>query len=125
MAYISTEEVKEIRNNIKKLFPSKEGWKLSVTRRHHSEVSVIFLEAPINLDPKGLGHYQINDMWIEEHYSEEPTLKEAFTKAKNAITNVKVNEDRNFGDMGADYANYNYFIDLAVGKWNKPFQVKG
>jgi hypothetical protein len=37
MAYISTEKVKEMRNKLKELFPTKKGWKLSVTREHYKE----------------------------------------------------------------------------------------
>ena len=49
MAYIRTEEVKVIRDSIKKAFPGKQGWKFSVICRHHSEVQVSIMQAPHRL----------------------------------------------------------------------------
>ena len=49
MAYITTEQVKEIRTELKALLPSKQGFKISVTRRDYSCLEVVILEAPIEL----------------------------------------------------------------------------
>ena len=44
MGYISVDEVKKIRAELKKSFPSKDGWKISVTRIDSSEINVTFLD---------------------------------------------------------------------------------
>lgn len=49
MAYISAEEVKEIRQNIKKAFPAKAGWRFSIRKRDCSMLKVVILEAPFDL----------------------------------------------------------------------------
>ena len=43
MAYITKDEVKVIRNNLKKAFPAKQGWKFSVVCEHYSSVRVAIM----------------------------------------------------------------------------------
>ena len=43
MAYISTEDVKHIRNELKKILPQ---YKFSVVRDHHSSVSINLMKGP-------------------------------------------------------------------------------
>jgi hypothetical protein len=121
MAYISTEEVKEIRTEINKLFPKKDGWKISITRSHSSSVNVSIMESKLDLDPENKGDYGVNEYYINEHYNEFPVLLETFNKIKDAINGVKQYEDRNAGDMSADYGDSNFFYNIAVGKWDKNF----
>jgi hypothetical protein len=123
MAYISTEEVKEIRDQLKKEFPVKKGWKLSVRGENYTTVRVSFLKAPINLDPKNEGDYTINEYYIDEYYGDQPELVKVFKKTKEIINTVKQNENRNAEDIYADYADYNYFYFISVGKWDRPFEV--
>jgi len=122
MAYISAEDVKSIRTEIRKQYPSKEGWKFSVRKLHSSEISVSILTAPINLDPKGIGHDSVNDFYIAETYKDSPEIRDVLLNIKNIIETVKVNYDSNANDPYADYANYNYFIDISIGEWDKPFK---
>ena len=64
MAYITTEEVKEIRVNLKRAYPASEGWKFSVRRRDAMAVDVKIMTAPIQLIADGerssVNHYHIN-----------------------------------------------------------------
>lgn len=122
MAYISTEEVKKIRQEIKKEFSSKDGWKFSIRTVHYSKIIVAILESKLNLDPEKKGHYQVNEFWIDKHYENQPVLKNVFNTIKNIITGTKDHNDRNAGDMGADYPAWNYHMSIYVGKWDKPFQ---
>ena len=66
MAYITTESVKEMRNELKTLFPVKAGWKFSVTRQHYSSVRCEILTAPIELriDSERTNE-SVNHFWIE------------------------------------------------------------
>jgi len=122
MAYISTEDVKEIRARIRKQFPSKDGWKISVRRENGTSVNVDILTAPIDFSIDGERYYQVNDFYIEEHYRDYPEIKEVLFFIKNTITDVKENWNRNANDPYADYADYNYFIHISVGQWDKPFR---
>lgn len=122
MAYISTEEVKAIRDDLKIKFPRKEGWKLSVTRKHGSSIVISFMEAPVNLDPKGKGNFDVNPYWYEEHYEDYPILLNTIKKTLECVSSVKVQIDRNAGDMGADYGDCNFFHDISIGKWSQDFK---
>ena len=50
MAYISTEEVKRIREGIKFVFKPVKGLKFSIRRRHSSTVVVEALKGPLKVD---------------------------------------------------------------------------
>lgn len=123
MAYLSKEEVSKMRVELKKVFPAKQGWKLSITRKDYSSINVKFFEAPINLDPKNQGNYSVNPYWLEENYKNEPELLKVFQDAKKAILGVKDQIDRNAGDPGADYGNTNFFYNISVGDWDRLFKV--
>lgn len=118
MAYISTEEVKEMRTELKKLFPAKEGWKLSISREHMSTINVVFVQSKEDLDPDNKGNYCVSEYYIKDY---PENLRDIFNKTFNAINGVKQYEDRNSGDMGADYGDSNFFYNVYVGKWSKDF----
>jgi len=121
MAYISKEEVKEMRVAIKEMFPAKSGWKFSITRSHSSSINVTIKEAPIDLDPCNKGNFQVNQYYIDEHYEDYPILRDVLNSIKNCITNRKDHYDRNAGDMGADYGDCTYFYNISVGSWKNDF----
>lgn len=121
MAYLSKDDMKLMRAGIKKQFPSKAGWKLSITRSNSSSINVVFKEAPVNLISKGRGYYQVNPYYIEEHFEDQPEALKAFMDVKKAILDVRMQVDRNAGDPGADYGDTNFFYNISVGEWNKPF----
>lgn len=121
MAYISTEDVKAIRTEIKKVFPAKKGWKFSITKEHHSGVHVNIMESKVNLDPENKGNYSVNTYYIDETYKDNDVLRDIFNRIQKIINSVKQFEDRNAGDLNADYPNCNFFYYIAVGKWDKNF----
>lgn len=122
MAYISTEEVKAIRENLKKEFPRKDGWKLSVTKDDNSGVNISFMEAPVNLAADRSENYNVNHHWMEKHFADEPEKLAIFQRAEDCVTRVKKQVDYNAGDPYADYANVNFFYYIGVGKWNQNFK---
>ncbi len=118
MAYIKSEEVKEMRTAIKKLFPAKDGWKFSITKEHYSTINVNIMAAPFDMDPENKGHYEIRDYYLDEYAQE---IKDVFSKIEHEIVSRKAYYDRNAGDMGADYGDHTFFYYVYVGKWDKPF----
>jgi hypothetical protein len=115
MAYISTEEVKIIRERIKKEFPL---YKFSITRNHHTEIQVALMESDL-IFPEN--YIQVNHYYIDRHY--EGKNREVLSKIHELIIGVKPCYDRTCGDMGADYGDNNYFIEMSVGKWDKPYKT--
>jgi hypothetical protein len=111
MAYISSEEVKKIRDLIKSAYPQ---YKWSITREHAMAINVALMESDI---PFKKDYDQVNHYWYKEH--DYPLkAKMVFQHVLEIINGVKHNYDRNFGDPYADYGDSNYFIHLHVGKWD-------
>jgi len=113
MAYISNEDVKEIRNNIKKAFPIKEGWKFSIRRLNHSEVNVAIMQSPKSHGFEG--DEQVNQYYIDEHYKDLPLQREMLSKLNDIIKEKWWDES----DSQSDYFHCAYYYTIHIGKWNK------
>jgi hypothetical protein len=113
MAYISPEQVKTIRKQIRTKYPKRDGWKISVRGRDYMCVDVSILEAPRDL---GCGDYdQIN------HYNlGELKEKDLFED----ITRIAMNGNHDRSDAMTDYFDVGWYFNLSVGDWDKPFAVK-
>jgi len=109
MPYISTERVKEIREQLKKAFP---GWKFSVTRQHHIEVSVAIMSAPLDF---GKEYQQVNQYYINEHYQGE--IRDSLLEINDIMeaSNGTLVVDADYGSVP------NYYTSLSIGQWDKPF----
>ena len=114
MAYITTDQVKEKRNLIKKAFPAKDGWKFSITREHFSSLQIHIMQYPDNYD-FGTEHAQINHF----HYDSD----DDFGDAEKAVIK-KLNDIAHLGhwddsDIMTDYFNCAFYVNLAIGKWDR------
>lgn len=114
MPYISKEVVTQKRKDIKKAFPD---WKFSITKRHDSTLNVCILEANVKLTEKN--HESVNHYYIKEHYQGE--VKECLQKIADIMLEGEkiVSEDSDYGSIP------NFYVDLNIGKWDKPFVYKG
>jgi len=119
MAYISTEEVKEIRNKIKEAFKGT-GFKFSVKQRHHSSLYVTVKEGPIdfNIDK----HCEsVNKHWYKEHFQCEQ--QEFFTKLFGIVNEAKPQHEISYDN---DYGSWpNYYQNYSIGEWDKPYKFTG
>jgi len=118
MAYITPETVKGMRNELKVLFPSKDGWKLSLTCRNYSTVSCNILAAPVELrsDPSKTNE-SVNNYWIETHYKENKVAKDILLK----INTVLNQNNYNNSDTMTDYFDVGHYVAIGIGSWDKPF----
>lgn len=120
MAYISTEEVKVIREELKKNFPSQLGWKLSIVRRDYLSLSISIIEAPFELRNDVKNDYeQVNSHWISSRENKQsiPVLKKILKIAN------KKNYDRS--DVKSDYFDVGFYLNLSIGHFGKPFTHRG
>ena len=113
MPYITTENVKMIRNRIKKEFPNI---KFSVTRRHYSEVVVAIMESDIDF---GTTHQQINEFYIERNWEHNPVAKELLLKVMEIVETTHEQKelvyDQDYGSVP------NYYISIQIGKWDREY----
>lgn len=107
MAYITTEAVKEIRNELKKEFPNI---KFSVVRENYSAIHVAIMEADLEFEKE---YMPLN------HYCLEKNPHAEILKKISEISN-KNNFDKS--DPMTDYFHVGYYFSLSVGKWDKPYK---
>ena len=111
MPYITTDKVKEIRNELKSQFPK---FKFSVVRGDYSSVNVAVLNGPVDF---GTEFERVNQYWIKDHWADRPEALEFLLKVNEIISrDVKeVSYDYDYGSLP------NYYYSIQIGKWNKPY----
>ena len=116
MPYITSEKVAEKRKEIKKAFPN---WKFSITRKHHSTLKVVILEADIKLTEEK--NISVNHYYVAEHYAHNTEVRDALQSILDIMMRGKeiVSVDGDYGNIP------NYYVDLDIGEWDKPFVFKG
>lgn len=137
MAYISTDDVKHIRNELKKELPQ---YKFSVVRDHHSSVTISLMKGPAFNDYEYFDrynnvtktanlsdgeHHQINQFHLEDFYGKENAeiLSKIDTISRTAPAKNGGKVWYNDSDIQTDYFDIAYYVHINVGKWNKPYEV--
>jgi hypothetical protein len=126
MAYISAEEVREIRKELKKEFPK---YKFSVRKRQHS-VSVNILKSDIEFrsqfrDPTEK-YSPVNQYFIDKSWSKKNAkvlnkiVKIIKTAPGKAVDGQEWFDD---SDIMTDYFHTAFYIDLQIGTWEKPYEL--
>ena len=135
MAYISTEQVAAIRKQLKAQLPE---YKFSVTKHHHSSVTVAFMKGPAfkeftyrdrngdNVAGDINTHEQLNHYHADKFYGEEngAVIKKVEKIIKTAPYEEGVGDlwfDES--DSMTDYFHTAYYMSIHVGKWDKPYQI--
>lgn len=122
MAYISTEEVREIRNELKAQFPQ---FKFSVRKEHHSSVHVTIKSGSVDFgDILRDGNFgtDINQYHLHNYGEHADLFNSIIDVIKTAPGNAeggKVWFDKS--DSMTDYFHTAFYFQLAVGDWNKPY----
>lgn len=111
MPYVTNEEVKEIRNNFKTLFPE---YKFSIRKENHSSVNVHVLSGPHDF---GETYFQVNHFYVDRHYEGE--TRDILSRMV-AIGTVDIRTVSHDGDYGAIP---NFYFNLRIGRWDRPYQV--
>lgn len=132
MAWMSQEKKAQIAAELKKVMPR--DWKYSLGVRHHSTIALTISAAPVDLmaiynkrvaeswERRGDKHTpqtyaQVNKFHLDTQFSGE--LLETFQRIKVAL-NIG-NHDRS--DIQTDYFDVGWYVDIQIGRWDKPFRV--
>lgn len=110
--YMSAKEIaQEIRETLKKEFPTSKGWKFSVTKSGGRSIKVSLMAAPVNY-PALLGQEDRSYANVFQGV-EIPELKRIW----------EIIEKRNWNnsDPMTDYFDVNFYSHFQIGKWDKPF----
>ena len=140
MAYMNQERKAKIATVLKPVL-AKYGVKGSLSVRHHSSIvltlksgKIDFIENFIKTDADSyIGRkmdqnqidylrknqaMDVNPYWFQEHFN--GVAKDFLTEAFKAL---KAADWYDESDAQVDYFNTAYYVDLNVGKWNKPYVV--
>ena len=123
MAYITAEDVKAIRQELKAEFPK---WKFSVRKGSGSlSVDVNILQGTAAFE--GKDYQQVNQYWIKDHWQDEDDQK-VLLKINEIMHNApgRANADRKFfdhSDAMTDYFHTAFYTHLSIGQWNKKYCV--
>ncbi len=80
--------------------------------KHFAEEQIAYIRKTKSID--------VNPYWFQEHFTGQ---------AKSALTEIfaamkKAGDWYDESDIQTDYFNTAYYVDVNVGKWNKPYQVE-
>lgn len=136
MAYMSQEMKAQINAALKPVL-AKYGVRGSLSVRNHSTIVLTLKSGRIdfigNFNANAINRYpagnrvipanstdiQINPYWYHEHFT--GTAKDFLTDALKAMKSAGW-YDRS--DAMVDYFDTAYYVDINVGKWNKPYVVE-
>ena len=115
MAYISQKDKKELAPGIKAVL-KKYGMKGSIAIKNHMSLVVNIQSGPIHFDMDG--YTSVNVYHIDKHYTGR--AKDFLNELVVAMKGTKWFDK---SDIMTDYFHTAYYIDINVGKWNKPYVV--
>jgi hypothetical protein len=125
MAYISAQEVKAIRDELKAQFPK---FKFGVRKGSGSlSVDVTIKSGPADFSDVtayGNGYGQVNQYYLQNYGEHQAFLEQIMRIVKLAPSTVPGGR-RWFDESDAmtDYFHTAYYIHLSIGAWNKPYEM--
>lgn len=132
MAFMDQIKKAKIAAALKKVMPN--DWKYSLAVRHHSRIVLTIKQAPVDLigiinaknkayaekwgeDFRECSDYvQLSPYHLERNY--EGDVLKVLEAAKAALYSADYYDH---SDAQTDYFNCAYYVDMNIGKWDKPF----
>ena len=118
MAYISQQDKKDLAPAIKAVL-KKYGMKGTISINHYSSLVVTIQSGILDFSghfSHGDGYIQVNTYHIDSWYS--GTIKRFLQDLLKAMKGTKW---YNNSDAMTDYFDTAYYMDINIGKWNKPY----
>lgn len=114
MAYMDQERKAKIAKNLKEVVPR--SWKYSLAVRHHSSIVMTIMAAPVDLT-NGKDYVQVNVYHPDVHF-----VGGTLETMRNIIAVLNDgNHDRS--EPQVDYFDVGWYVNVDIGKWNRPFEV--
>ena len=118
MAYISQQDKKDLAPSIKAVLKTY-GMKGTISINHHSSLVVTVQCGVLDFTDHfthGDGYIQVNTYHIDSWYS--GTIKRFL---QDLVKAMKGNKWYDKSDAMVDYFDTAYYIEINIGKWNKPY----
>lgn len=123
MAYMSQERKKQIAQKLKQALKGS-GLKYSLAVNHHSTLVMTIISGPIDFyndlvssrqAPLEKYNFGVNQYWYKEHYTGESL------KILDTIIPILNEGNHDNSDIMTDYFDVGWYLDINVGRWNKPY----
>lgn len=116
MAYISQKDKAELAPGIRAVL-KKYGMKGTIAIKHHFSLVVNVQSGPLDFTHShGDGYTQVNTYHIDRHYSGD--VRQFLNELVVAMKGTKWFDK---SDIQSDYFHTAYYIDINIGRWNKPY----
>jgi hypothetical protein len=138
MAYMNQERKAKITKMLKPIL-AKYKVKGSLSVRNHSTIVLTlksgaidfignsnrvcgndFYQVQRGFKPTTSGYDQVNPYWFQDHY--DGKAKAFLTEAFKALKSADWYDESN---AMIDYFNIAYYVDINIGKWDKPYELTG
>jgi len=125
MAYISAEDVKAVRKELKAVYPK---YKFSVRKGAGSySLDVTLVKGPRDLsDITATGHSNVNEYHLDQVGKHEIFFKRILEIMKTAPARGEgFHANKGWydnSDSMTDYFSTAYYLNLSIGSWNKPYE---
>ena len=114
MAYMNQEKKAIIATRVKPVL-AKYGMKGTISVQHHSTLVVTLASGPIDFEDTR----EINQYWL----ADVPGIRGEFSR--ELVAAIKGTEWFEKSDVTTDYFHTAYYITIRVGRYDKPYQIKG
>lgn len=121
MAYVAHELIEQARVSLKEAYPAKKGWKFSVTGRNTSSLNIKVMKAPESAKLPEL-IMDINQYWIQEN-AEKAGWSPEFVKLAEKLSEIAHAGHWDKSEIQTDYFHCSHYINIGVGKWNRPCEI--
>lgn len=118
MAYITADRTREIKKELKAKFPNLT---FSVRREHYTSVDVAIVAGDVDfsdlLNEDGRTYKQLNHYYLDNYGKHSQLFKDIY----------KIVDEGNYNnsDSMTDYFDVGFYVDMSIGKWDKPYQYVG
>ena len=121
MAYMNQEKKAKIAATLKPIL-KKYGVKGTLSVQNHSTIKLTITEGKIDFN-KDFGEdtrfgIQVNPYWYQNHF--DGASKKALSEIIPAMYSADYYDN---SDAQIDFFDCAYYIDVNIGKWNKPYKV--
>jgi hypothetical protein len=127
MAYMNQQKKATIVANVKPVL-KKYGLKGTFSVRNHMTICLTITSGPIDFIQNYKDHtgkqnqmieaLDINPYWFQDHFTGK--AKQALTEIIKGMYSAGYYDN---SDIQSDYFDTAYYIDVNIGKWDKPYQV--
>lgn len=115
MAFMSQEHKKELAPSIKAVL-KKYNMKGSISVQNHSSIVVTLQSGEIDFN--GITDQSVNVFWIDDHWEDNEVAKNFLNELYEVMKGPRYFDE---SDIQSDYFHTSHYVDINIGKWNKPY----